>query len=70
MDTPIFSLSKRLRLLVTRLLVWGTLHPIDRHSVNQAIESMLFGSWVKTWGFMPISWVIAFMHVEDISMVT
>ena len=69
-DAPIFSLSKRLRLLATRLQVLRTLHPIDRHSVNQAIESMLFGSWVKTWGFMPISWVTTFMHVQGISMVT
>jgi hypothetical protein len=70
MDALMFSLSKRLRLLVTRLQVWRTLHPIDGHFVNQATESMLFGSWVKTWGFMPISWVTAFMHVQGISMVT
>jgi hypothetical protein len=69
-DAPMFSLSKRLRLLVTRLQVWQTLRPTDGHSVNWAIEPMLLGSRVKAWGFMPISWVKAFMHVQGISMVT
>ena len=69
-DALIFSLNKRLRLLATRLEVWWTLHPIDGHSVNRATEPMLLGSWVRTWGFMPISWVTSFMHVQGISMVT
>jgi hypothetical protein len=70
MDALIFSLSKRLRLLATRLQVWRTLRPIDGHSINRVIEPMLLGSWVHTWGFMPLSWVTTFMHVQGISMVT
>jgi len=69
-DAPIFSLNKRLRLLATKLQVWLTLRPIDGHSINQVIEPMLLGSWVKTWGFMPISWVTAFVLVQGISVVT
>jgi hypothetical protein len=68
-DALIFSLSKRLRLLVARLQVWCTLRPTDGHSVNRATEPMLLGSWVKASGFMPISWVMAFMHVQGIPMV-
>jgi hypothetical protein len=45
------------------------LRPTNGHSVNRAIEPMLLGSWVKAWGFMPISWVMAFTHVQGIPVV-
>ena len=69
-DASMFSLIKRLRLLVTKLKVWRTLRTTDGHSINRATEPMLLGSWVKALGSMPIPWVKAFMHVQGISRVT
>ena len=68
-DASMFSLIKRLRLLVTKLKVWRTLRTTDGHSINRATEPMLLGSWVKVLGFMPRSWVEAFIQVQEIFLV-
>ena len=74
-DTPIDHRILRcvpvkvFRLLVAKSHVRRTLRPTDGHYVNRAIEPMLLGSWVKSWGFMSKSLVVAYMHVLDISSV-